>query len=156
MTLLWLASRLFLRLALLALKLAVYLSPAASFLAKLTAILLVVSMTTQALEHGVLASIYSFKWNKKLQHGDLRRDFYRVYWLVTLLYVLCSSLWIYSSKRTEARVIYGYAFCALWWVLQLVIVLALAPVDQILDKIKVAKLSVESTKRDSESLQVAA
>ncbi|KAG3196754.1 hypothetical protein PC128_g7367 [Phytophthora cactorum] len=120
------------------LALALHLAPAAATLTTLTAIVLVSAMTTQALEHGMLASMHRSKWHKNSQYDDLRRDFYRGYWLLTLLYVVGSALWIYFTERTGSRAVYGSVFCALWWGVQLAMVVALTPFDEVLTKIKAA------------------
>ncbi|CEG45732.1 uncharacterized protein PHALS_14837 [Plasmopara halstedii] len=130
MGLLWLASRLVSDMTLLVFKVALHLSPAAIYLTTMAAIVLVLAMTTQALEHGVLASIHRSKWQKNLQYDDLRSAFYRIYWLVTFLYLICTFLWIYFTERTGFRFIYGCAFCALWWVLQLLMVFYLTPINE--------------------------
>ncbi|KAG6590861.1 uncharacterized protein IUM83_19114 [Phytophthora cinnamomi] len=126
----WLALRL--------VALSLQLAPLAASLTTVTAIVLVSAMTTQALEHGVLASMHRSKWHKASSYDDLRRDFYRGYWLLTLLYVLGSALWIYFTETTGARVVYGAVFCALWWGVQLALVVALTPLDEVLKKVKAA------------------
>ncbi|POM61454.1 LOW QUALITY PROTEIN: F-box domain containing hypothetical protein [Phytophthora palmivora] len=136
MALLWSVVQVLLWLTLQVLALAVHVAPAAAALTTVTAIVLVFAMTTQALEHGVLASMHRSKWHKNSHYDDLRRDFYRGFWLLTLLYVVSSALWIYFTERTGARVVYGAIFCTLWWGLSLVV--ALTPFDEILTKFKTA------------------
>ncbi|KAF4046907.1 hypothetical protein GN244_ATG00634 [Phytophthora infestans] len=125
-------------LAVQALALALHLAPAAASLTTLSAIVLVSALTTQALEHGMLASMHRSKWRKNSHYDDLRRDFYRGYWLLTLIYVIGSALWIYFTERTGSRVLYGSIFCVLWWGVQLAMVVALTPIDEMLAKIKTA------------------
>ncbi|EGZ19173.1 hypothetical protein PHYSODRAFT_494226 [Phytophthora sojae] len=138
MTLLWSAVQWLSWLALHLVALSLQLAPLAASLTTVTAIVLVSAMTAQALEHGVLASMHRSKWHKASSYDDLRRDFYRGYWLLTLLYVAGSALWIYFTERTGARVVYGAVFCALWWGVQLALVVALTPLDEVLNKIKAA------------------
>ncbi|KAL3660593.1 hypothetical protein V7S43_014348 [Phytophthora oleae] len=137
MALLWSVMQLVVWVSAQALALALHLAPTAAVLAALTAVVLMSAMTTQALEHGVLASMHRSKWHKESQYEDLRRDFYRGYWLLTLLYVVSSVLWIYFTERGGARVVYGAIFCVLWWGVQLGMVVALTPFDEMLTKIKV-------------------
>jgi hypothetical protein len=118
--------------------LAVHMAPAAASLTTVAAAVLVAAMTTQALEHGVLASMHRSKWHQASSYDALRRDFYRGFWLLTLLYVLGSALWIYFTERTGARLVYGAFFGAIWWGGQLTLVVALTPFDEMLDKIKAA------------------
>ncbi|KAG7402265.1 hypothetical protein PHYBOEH_003524 [Phytophthora boehmeriae] len=127
----WLA----LRLASLTLELV----PVVVLLLGVIAVVLVSAMTAQALEYGLLASVHGSKWHKKASsYATLRRDFYRGYWLLTLLYVVGSSLWIYFTERTNTRVVYGTIFCAVWWGIQLAMIIALAPLDKVLGKVKAA------------------
>ncbi|KAG1688189.1 hypothetical protein DVH05_003971 [Phytophthora capsici] len=136
MALLWSMAQLGVWVFIQALALALHLAPTAAAFAAFIVIVLMVAMTTQALEHGVLASMHRSKWHKQSQYEDLRRDFYRGYWLLTLLYLVSSVLWIYFTERGGARVVYGAFFCVLWWGVQLAMVVALTPADEMLSKIK--------------------
>uniref|UniRef100_H3GQD2 Uncharacterized protein n=1 Tax=Phytophthora ramorum TaxID=164328 RepID=H3GQD2_PHYRM len=138
MALLWSAVQLVSWLSLRLAALALHLAPLAASLMTLTAVVLVSAKTAQALEHGILASMNRSKWHKASSYGAMRRDFYRGYWLLTLLYVVSSALWIYLTERTGARVVYGAIFCALWWGVQLALVVALIPFDEVLSKTKKA------------------
>uniref|UniRef100_A0AAV1TVF2 Uncharacterized protein n=1 Tax=Peronospora matthiolae TaxID=2874970 RepID=A0AAV1TVF2_9STRA len=128
----WLLSWLLLQLT----KLALHLAPAAASLTTLSATVLVYIMTTQALEHSVLALVHRSKWYQTSSYDDLRREFYCGYWLVTLLYVLASVLWIYFTERGGNRYVYGATFCVFWWGVQLAAVVALTPM-------KVARASMK-------------
>ncbi|TDH71433.1 uncharacterized protein CCR75_005988 [Bremia lactucae] len=125
-------------LALQSLRLALYLAPAAAALTAVVGIVLVSSMMAQALEYGVLTAVYRSKWHKNSQYDDLRSYFYRAYWLATLLYALSSSFWIHYTERADFRQAFGFIFFALWWALQLVLVLALTPFGKILPRMKAA------------------
>ncbi|OWZ04876.1 hypothetical protein PHMEG_00023145 [Phytophthora megakarya] len=162
MALLWSIMQVVSWLALQVLALALHLAPAAAVLSTVTAIVLVSAMTAQALEHGMLVSMHRSKWRKHSQYSDLRRDFYRGYWLLskwrkhseysdlrrdfyrgywllTLLYLISSMLWIYFTERTEKRFVYGAIFCAMWWGVQLALVVALTPLDEVRTKLKTIK-----------------
>uniref|UniRef100_M4B656 RxLR effector candidate protein n=1 Tax=Hyaloperonospora arabidopsidis (strain Emoy2) TaxID=559515 RepID=M4B656_HYAAE len=130
----WSLSWLLLQLA----KLALHLTPAAASLTTLSAPVLVSIMTTQALEHSVLALVHRSKWYQTSSYDDLRREFYCGYWLVTLLYVLASVLWIYFTKRGGNRYVYGATFCVLWWGVQLATVVALTPMKVARARMKTA------------------
>ncbi|KAE8893493.1 hypothetical protein PF005_g23084 [Phytophthora fragariae] len=138
MAVLWSAVQWLSWLALRLVALSLQLAPAAASLTTVTAVVLVSAMTTQALEHGVLTSMHRSKWHKSSSYDDLRRDFYRGYWLLTLLYVVGSVFWMYFTERTGARVVYGAVFCALWWGVQLALIVALTPLDEVLNRIKAA------------------
>ncbi|CAI5719824.1 unnamed protein product [Peronospora effusa] len=138
MALMWSLGRCLLWLMLQLLALALHLAPAAASFMTLTAIVLLVTMTTQALEYSVLTSIHRSKWYKTSSYDDLRRDFYRGYWLLTLLYMLGSILWIYFTDRTSARLVYGGVTCALWWGVQVALVAALTSFDEVITKMKMA------------------
>ncbi|CAI5735723.1 unnamed protein product [Hyaloperonospora brassicae] len=138
MALLWSAMQSLTWLLLQLLELAAYLTPTAAFLVTLTAIMIVLTMTTQALEHGVLTSVRRSKWHSTLSFDDLRRDFYCGFWLVTLFYVLASVTWIYFTDRGSNRYVYGSIFCILWWGVQLAVVVALTPMDAAIARMKTA------------------
>ncbi|KAI9906836.1 hypothetical protein PsorP6_002819 [Peronosclerospora sorghi] len=94
-------------------------------------------MTTQALEHGIMVTtMIRSKFLKTSNYDDLRRNFYRSYWLLTLVYILASALWIYLTDRLGARAVYGAMFCVLWWGVQLVLVIILTPCDEVIAKVK--------------------
>ncbi|CAH0516559.1 unnamed protein product [Peronospora belbahrii] len=116
--------------------LVLHLTPTIVSFMTLIAIVLVLTMTTQALEYGVLTSLHRSKWYKTSSYDDLRRDFYRGYWLLTLLYVLGSILWIFFTGKTGSRVVYGGIFCVLWWGVQVAMVAALTSLDEVILKRK--------------------
>ncbi|RLN78770.1 hypothetical protein BBJ28_00021960 [Nothophytophthora sp. Chile5] len=102
----------------------------------LAAAVVVSAMIAQLLEHGVLASLHRSKWQKAASYDELRRKFYRVYWLLALLYVMGSALWVYLTERSGAKVAYGVIFFFVWEGSQLALAVALSSWGEVFAKAK--------------------
>lgn len=93
-------------------------------------------MIAQLLEFGMLASLHRAKKLQHKSHEELRVAYYRAYWLVALLYLFGSALWVYLTERTGARIAYGVVFFFLWELAQLALAIMLSSWEEVLSRAK--------------------
>lgn len=100
--------------------------------------ILAVVMVAQLLEHGVLASLHRSKKLAGRSKAELRTTYYRAYWLLTVLYVLGSALWVYLTERWATKGAYGVFFFLAWELAQLALAVTLSSYDELLARAKTA------------------
>lgn len=98
------------------------------------------AMITQYLEFGVLSTSDRYGWYQTLTPATLRERFYRVYWGVTVVFVLGSAAWVYFSERSSSKMLYGTGFFLLWELLQLVLALLLSSWEDVFPKLPAQRL----------------
>ncbi|GAB9475674.1 hypothetical protein Gpo141_00012759 [Globisporangium polare] len=93
-------------------------------------------MIAQFLEHGVISAVFRHKLHKNRSVEELRILFYRVYWSLTLLYVVATALWVYLSERTASKLLYGVMFLFYMQLFQLALSVMLSSWEDVLKKAK--------------------